>query len=258
MTDTRTGQFAGRVAFITGAGSGIGRATALAFAAHGAAVAVSDRTEKGLHETARLIEDQGGHALPVLCDVIRSDDVAAAVAAAVRQFGRLDFAFNNAGVEQPVAPLHEISDEQWDRIIDINLRGVFYGMKHQVPAMLATGGGAIVNTSSGAGVIGIAGQSAYAASKHAVIGLTKAAALDYAAAGVRVNAVCPGIIETPMMDRFSGGTEEGRQRVIGQEPVGRMGRPEEIASAVLWLCSDLGAFTVGHALVIDGGQTVGL
>jgi NAD(P)-dependent dehydrogenase (short-subunit alcohol dehydrogenase family) len=258
MTDTRTGQFAGRVAFITGAGSGIGRATALAFAAQGAAVAVSDVAEKDLHETARLIEDQGGQALPVLCDVARSDGVAAAVAAAVRQFGRLDFAFNNAGVEQPPAPLHEISDEQWDRIIDINLRGVFYGMKHEIPAMLATGGGAIVNTSSGAGVIGIAGQSAYAASKHAVIGLTKAAALDYAAAGVRVNAVCPGIIETPMMDRFSGGTEEGRQRVIGQEPVGRMGRPEEIASAVLWLCSDLGAFTVGHALVVDGGQTVGL
>jgi NAD(P)-dependent dehydrogenase (short-subunit alcohol dehydrogenase family) len=258
MTDTRTGQFAGRVAFITGAGSGIGRATALAFAAQGAAVAVSDNAEKDLHETAGLIEDQGGQALPVLCDVTRGDDVAAAVAATVRQFGRLDFAFNNAGVEQPVAPLHEISDEQWDRLIDINLRGVFYGMKHEVPAMLATGGGAIVNTSSGAGVIGIAGQGAYAASKHAVIGLTKAAALDYAAAGIRVNAVCPGIIETPMMDRFSGGTEEGRQRVIGQEPVGRMGRPEEIASAVLWLCSDLGAFTVGHALVVDGGQTVGL
>ena len=258
MTDTGTGQFAGRVAFITGAGSGIGRATALAFAAHGAAVTVSDNAEKDLHETARLIEQQGGQALAELCDVTRSDDVAAAVAAAVREFGRLDFAFNNAGVEQPVAPLHEIGDEQWDRIIDINLRGVFYGMKHEVPAMLATGGGAIVNTSSGAGVIGIAGQSAYAASKHAVIGLTKAASLDYAAAGIRVNAVCPGIIETPMMDRFSGGTEEGRQRVIGQEPVGRMGRPEEIASAVLWLCSDLGAFTVGHALVVDGGQTVGL
>jgi NAD(P)-dependent dehydrogenase (short-subunit alcohol dehydrogenase family) len=258
MTDRRTGQFAGRVAFITGAGSGIGRATALAFAAQGAAVAVSDHAEKAVHETARLIEGQGGTALPVLCDVTRSDDVAAAVAATVQRFGRLDFAFNNAGVEQPPAPLHEISDEQWDRIIDINLRGVFYGMKHEIPAMLATGGGAIVNTSSGAGVIGIAGQSAYAASKQAIIGLTKAAALDYAASGVRVNAVCPGIIETPMMDRFSGGTEEGRQRVIGQEPVGRMGRPEEIASAVLWLCSDLGAFTVGHALVVDGGQTVGL
>ena len=258
MTDTRTGQFAGRVAFVTGAGSGIGRATALAFAAQGAAVAVSDRAEKEVDETAHLIEERGGQALPVLCDVTRSADVAAAVAATVRRFGRLDLAFNNAGIEQPPAPLHEIGDEQWDRIIDVNLRGVFYGMKHEIPAMLATGGGAIVNTSSGAGVIGIAGQSAYAASKHAVIGLTKAAALDYAADGVRVNAICPGIIETPMMDRFSGGTEQGRQRVIGQEPVGRMGRPEEIASAVLWLCSDLGAFTVGHALVVDGGQTVGL
>jgi NAD(P)-dependent dehydrogenase (short-subunit alcohol dehydrogenase family) len=258
MTDTRTGQFAGKAAFITGAGSGIGRATALAFAAQGANVAASDTSEKNLHETVRLIEEHGGQALPVLCDVARSDEVAAAVAATVQQFGRLDIAFNNAGVEQPTAPLHEISEDEWGRIIEINLRGVFYGMKHEIPAMLATGGGAIVNTSSGAGVIGIAGQAAYAASKHGVIGLTKAAALDYAAAGVRVNAVCPGIIETPMMDRFSGGTEEGRQRVIGQEPVGRMGRPEEIASAVLWLCSDLGAFTVGHALVVDGGQTVGL
>lgn len=258
MTDTGSGQFAGKVAFITGAGSGIGRATALAFAAQGANVVASDSSEKDVHETARLIEEQGGQALPVRCDVVRSDDVATAVAATVQQFGRLDFAFNNAGVEQPAAPLHEIGDEDWDRIIDVNLRGVFYGMKHEIPAMLQAGGGAIVNTSSGAGVIGFAGQGVYAASKHGVIGLTKAAALDYAAAGVRVNAVCPGIIETPMMDRFSGGTEEGRHRVIGQEPVGRMGRPEEIASAVLWLCSDLGAFTVGHALVVDGGQTVGL
>jgi NAD(P)-dependent dehydrogenase (short-subunit alcohol dehydrogenase family) len=258
MTDTRTGQFTGKVAFITGAGSGIGRATALAFAAQGASIAASDISEKNLHQTVRLIEEQGGRVLPVLCDVARSDDVAGAVAATVQDFGRLDFAFNNAGVEQPLAPLHETSDDEWDRVIDINLRGVFYGMKHEIPAMLATGGGAIVNTSSGAGVIGIAGQAVYAASKHGVIGLTKAAALDYAAAGVRVNAVCPGIVETPMMDRFSGGTEEGRQRVIGQEPVGRMGRPEEIASAVLWLCSDLGAFTVGHAIVVDGGQTVGL
>ncbi|MEV6849391.1 SDR family NAD(P)-dependent oxidoreductase [Actinoplanes sp. NPDC051411] len=146
MTDTRTEQFSGRVAFITGAGSGIGRATALAFAAQGAAVTASDKSEKDLYETARLIEDQGGQALPVLCDVTRSDDVAAAVAAAVRQFGRLDFAFNNAGVEQPVAPLHEISDQDWNRILDINLRGVFYGMKHEVPAMLATGCGGAIGT----------------------------------------------------------------------------------------------------------------
>jgi len=258
MTVDTTGRFAGKVAFITGASSGIGRATALAFAAEGASVAASANSEADLHETARLIEEQGGRALPLVCDVAQSDDVAAAVAATVQQFGRLDIAFNNAGVEQPSTPLHETGDDEWDRIVNINLRGVFYGMKHQIPAMVATGGGAIVNTSSGAGVIGIAGQAAYAASKHGVIGLTKAAALDYAAAGVRINAVCPGIIDTPMMDRFSGGTEEGRQRVIGQEPVGRMGRPEEIASAVLWLCSDLGAFTIGHALVVDGGQTVGL
>lgn len=180
----------------------------------------------------------------------------AALNRAVETFGRLDFAFKNAGVEQPVTPIADIGQAEWERIASVNLRGVFLCMKYQIPLMLEQGGGAIVNTSSGAGVKGIAGQAAYCAAKFGVIGLTKAAALDYAAQNVRINGICPGIIDTPMMQRFTGGTPEGIARVIAQEPIGRMGKPEEVASAVLSLCSDLAAFTVGHALVMDGGQTV--
>jgi NAD(P)-dependent dehydrogenase (short-subunit alcohol dehydrogenase family) len=187
--------------------------------------------------------------------VSRAADVEAALDSTIETFGRLDFAFNNAGVEQPIMAAADLTEEEWDRIADINLRGVFLCMKHEIPSMLKQGGGAIVNTSSGAGVKGFAGQAAYCAAKYGVIGLTKAAALDYAKANIRVNAVCPGIIETPMMDRFSGGTPGGRARVIAQEPVGRMGKPEEIGAAVVWLCSDAAAFVVGHAIVIDGGQT---
>jgi NAD(P)-dependent dehydrogenase (short-subunit alcohol dehydrogenase family) len=250
------GSFAGKVAFVTGAANGIGRAAALAFAHEGASVVAADVTEQGNQDTARMIEEAGGRVLAVRCDVSRDGDVKAALDRAVETFGRLDFAFNNAGVEQPITAAADLREEDWDRIVDINLRGVFLCMRHEIPLMLEQGGGAIVNTSSGAGVKGFAGQGAYCAAKHGVVGLTRAAALDYAKANIRVNAVCPGIIETPMMDRFSGGTPEGRERVIAQEPVGRMGKPEEIASAVLWLCSDAAAFMVGHAMVMDGGQTV--
>ena len=256
MTTDRNGAFAGKVAFVTGAANGIGRAAALAFAREGAGVVVADVSEQGIQETARLVEEAGGRALAVRCDVARAEDVKAALDKTDEAFGRLDFAFNNAGVEQPITAAADLTAEQWDRVVGIDLRGVFLCMKHEIPLMLKHGGGAIVNTSSGAGVKGIAGQAAYCAAKFGVVGLTKAAALDYAKANVRINAVCPGIVETPMMDRFSGGTPEGRERVIAQEPIGRMGKPEEIAAAVLWLCSDAAAFVVGHAMVVDGGQTV--
>lgn len=248
--------FKGKVAFITGGGTGIGLATALAFAKEGASVCVAGLSEKDIQEAVNRIKQEGKEAIAVKCDVQRAEDVKAALDQTIKTYGRLDYAFNNAGVEQPQIALADITESEFDRQMNINLKGVFLGMKYQIPLILKSGGGAIVNTSSGAGVKGFKGQAAYTAVKHGVIGLTRSAALDYATDNIRINVVAPGIIDTPMMDRFTGGTEEGRKKAISQEPIGRAGTPEEIADAVIWLCSDASSFVTGHALVADGGQTV--
>jgi len=243
-------RFEGKTAFITGAASGIGRSAAIAFAAEGARVVVTDRSEAALQETAARVRAIGGEVLAISCDVSRPEQVEAAVAQTIATFGRLDCAFNNAGVENTASPLHEIQLEEWDRILNVNLRGAFVCMKHE---MLRQGGGVVVNTSSGAGIRGVAGGASYSASKHAMIGMTKSAALDYAKKNIRVNCVLPGNIATPMMERFTAGDI---QKAIDLEPVGRLGKPEEIAEAVLWMSSDLGGFVTGASIVVDGGWSL--
>ena len=249
----RTDRFTNKVVFITGAASGIGRASAIAFAAEGARVAISDRSAEALKEVEATIRKAGAEVLAIPCDVSFPDQVEAAIKQVIDKFGRLDVAFNNAGVENKAAPVHEIDLAEWDRILNINLRGTFVCMKHELAQMIKQGSGVIVNTSSGAGIRGVEGGASYTASKHAIIGLTRAAALDYAKRNIRINAVLPGNIETPMMDRFTGGDI---QKAIDLEPVGRLGKPEEIAEAVLWMASDLGGFVTGAATVIDGGWSL--
>ncbi len=250
--------YAGKVAFVTGAGSGIGRATAIAFARAGASVAAVDISSDGLQGTLAELGNHAGKVLTVVCDVTSSSDVRSALDQTVAKFGRLDCAFNNAGIEQPGTPIAEISEDLWDRVMSVNLKSVFLCMKYEIELMLKNGGGSIVNTSSGAGVLAIRQQSAYCASKYGVTAISKVAALEYADRKIRVNALCPGIIDTPMIARYTGGTEEGRAQIIAQEPVGRMGDPSEIAGTVLWLCSDAASFVTGHAMVVDGGQTAGI
>jgi len=258
MAETPEARFADKTAFITGAGSGIGRATAIAFAKAGASVTVVDIDEASLTETVRTIEGFGGKALAQRCDVTSGEQIREALNRTVETFGGLHFAFNNAGIEQPGTALADISEELWDRVLSVNLRSVFLCMKYQIEIMLKNGGGAIVNTASGAGVLAIRNQSSYCASKFGVVSITKVAALEYADKQIRINCVCPGIIDTPMIARYTGDTEEGRAAIIKQEPVGRMGKPEEIAGTVMWLCSEEAAFVTGHAMIVDGGQTAGI
>lgn len=245
--------FEGQVALVTGGSSGIGRASALAFAAKGAGVVVASRREEESAETVALIEEAGGKAIFVQTDVAKSDEVQRLVAKTIEQFGRLDFAFNNAGIEgQPFVPLADYSEEMWDSVIAINLKGVFLCMKYQLPHLLKTKG-AIVNMASVAGLIGGRVGAAYYASKHGVVGMTKSAAFEYAEQGVRINAVAPAVIHTPMVERSFLHDEKIAAGVTRLHPMGRIGQPEEVAKAVVWLCSPEASFTTGHTLPIDGG-----
>ena len=250
---SKTDEFEGRVAFVTGAASGIGRAASRLFAARGARVVLADLEREAGEAVAEEIRSTGAEAFFVETDVADDAAVARAVATATERFGRLDCAYNNAGLSGPPNFVADMPEEQWRRTIDVMLTGVFLCMKHEIPAILESGGGAIVNCASGAGLIGFPGQSAYVASKHGVIGLTRAAALEYGSQGIQINSICPGTARTGMVEDVVRETPELQQELEGLHPIGRIAEPEEIAEAALWLCTERASFVLGTALSVDGG-----
>lgn len=247
--------FSGKVAVVTGGTSGIGKAAAIALAQAGAKVVVAGRRQAEGEETIRLLQASGGDGFFVATDVSKEADVQTLIEKTMARYGRLDIAFNNAGVDQETTPLPEQTEATYDRIMDINVKGVWLSLKHEIPAMLKNGGGAIVNTSSGLGLVGAAGVPIYVASKHAVEGLTKSVALEYALQGIRVNAVSPGLIQTEMFDRTVQTNTELMEYFKTTLPMGRIGTPQEVVNAVLWLCSDASSFVTGQSLTVDGGYT---
>jgi NAD(P)-dependent dehydrogenase (short-subunit alcohol dehydrogenase family) len=249
-------EFNGKVALVTGGGSGIGRATALAFAREGAKVVIGNRNVERGEETVAMIRDAGGESSFRRTDVSVAAEIEALVDHAVKTYGRLDIAFNNAGIEGEVQPtLVDQTEANFDEVMAVNVKGVWLSMKYEIPRMLEQGGGAIVNTSSVAGVIGFPGIGIYIASKHAVVGLTKTAALEFSAKGIRVNAVNPAVIDTEMVDRLADGMNMKKGDLSSLHPIRRIGRVEEVAEAVLWLCSSKSSFVTGHSLIVDGGFT---
>jgi NAD(P)-dependent dehydrogenase (short-subunit alcohol dehydrogenase family) len=247
--------FDGKVVMVTGGGVGIGKATALAFAREGAKVVIGNRNVEKGEEVVKAIQDDGGEASFLRTDVLSEEDVQALVEHAVSTYGRLDAAFNNAGVEGLVAPAADQTDDNYRYVMDINVRGVWLSMKYQIPQMLKNDGGAIVNNSSIAGLIGFPGLGIYCASKHAVMGLTKGVALEYSAQRIRCNTVNPAVIDTSMSDRLADGLEMGKDDMDAMHPIGRMGEVDEVANAVVWLCSDKASFVTGTNLCVDGGYT---
>ncbi|MFC2000347.1 SDR family oxidoreductase [Chloroflexota bacterium] len=243
----------GKITLVTGGGSGIGRAAALSCAREGAKVVIADILAEGSEETVEMIKKSGGQALFFKTDVSRADEVEALIKNAVGTYGRLDCAFNNAGIGGGASVTHKADEEHWDRLMNINLKGVWLCMKYEITQMLEQGGGAIVNMSSVAGLVGMMRTPAYVATKHGVIGLTKTAALEYAAAGIRINAVCPGVIRTPLIDRNVSTHPPLAEHYRNMHPMGRLGEPEEIAEAAVWLLSDAASFVTGHAMAVDGG-----